>query len=476
MDTAKTIEKPSSRNKKAPPDLTSGNLFKQILFFALPLMATGFLQLIFNTADTIVVGRWGGSTPEAREIALAAVGSSGSLSHLIVNVFVGVSLGANVCIARDIGAKRYEDAARGVHTSVLLSIIFGFFAGIVGFVFAEPLLSLTGVTDLLLHEATLYMKACFVGIPASLIYNFCASILRADGDTKHPLLFLSIAGVVNVGLNLIMVLVFHLGAMGVGIATAASNWVSCIAVLIFLARKKGVTHLKLSSLRIHKDKAKSIIAIGVPAGIGSSFFSFSNVITQSAINSFNETVIAANTAAQNLDAYIYQTQYAFSTSALTFVSQNLGAKRFDRIKKSILLCSLFAVCFSTFFGLVFYTLGEALLSLYIPENATALEIGMKRLLIIGLTYPFCGLMDTGSYALRGFGRSTLSTATSLCFVCLFRIGWIFTVFSQFHTIEMLYVIYPISWILTGIANYIFCVIVFQNQKKKLNGSPLSLAT
>lgn len=474
METATTRD--AFPHKKKTPDLTSGNLFKQILLFALPLMATNILQLIFNTADTIVVGRWGGDTPEACEIALAAVGSSGSLSHLIINIFIGVSMGANVCIARDIGAKRYDDASRGVHTSVLLSIIFGLFCGVIGFVFAEPLLSLTGVTDQLLREATLYMRACFVGIPAMLVYNFCASILRADGDTKHPLIFLSIAGVANVGLNLVMVLVFRLGAMGVGIATAASNWVSCIAVLVYLVKRKGVTHLDFSRLRIHKDKAKSIIAIGVPAGIGSSFFSLSNVITQSAINSFDETVIAANTAAQNLDGYVYQTQYAFSTAALTFVSQNLGAKKFDRVKKSIFFCALFAAGFSAIFGVTFFLLGETLLSLYIPENIAAIEVGMKRLLLVGVTYPLCGIMDTGSFSLRGFGKSTISTINSLCFACIFRIVWIFTVFEFFHTLEMLYIIYPLSWILTAIPNYIFCVAVFKKQKKKAAApSPAAIA-
>ena len=473
METAKTVESPALQKKKAAPDLTNGNLFKQILFFALPLLATNILQLVFNTADTIVVGRWGGDTPEACEIALAAVGSSGSLSHLIINIFIGISLGANVCIARDIGAKHYEDASRGVHTSVLLSIFFGLFSGVVGFVFAEPLLTLTGVTDQLLHEATLYMRACFIGIPASLIYNFCASVLRADGDTKHPLIFLSIAGVVNVGLNLVMVLVFRLGAMGVGIATAASNWVSCFAVLVYLARKKGVTHLQFSRLRIHKDKTKTIIAIGIPAGISSSFFSLSNVITQSAINSFDETVIAANTAAQNLDGYIYQGQSAFSTAALTFVSQNIGAKKIDRVKKSIFFCALLAAGFSAMLGGIFFLLVEMLLSLYIPGNVAGIEIGMKRLLIVGATYPLCGLMETAAATLRGFGKSTISTVNSLCFACVFRIAWISFVFNLFHTIEMLYIIYPLSWILTSIANYIFCVVVFRKQKKKLTAAPLS---
>ena len=452
--------------KKSLPNLTEGNLLKQIVLFALPLMATNLLQLVFNTADTIVVGRWGGATPEECETSLAAVGACGALISLIINVFIGLSIGANVCVARELGAKKHEEADKSVHTAVLLSIISGVLVGIIGFFLANPLLRLTGVEDALLREATRYMQAYFVGVPAFLVYNFCASILRADGDTKHPLIFLSVGGVINVILNLVMVLGFHLGALGVGIATATSSWISCFLCLFFMMRKDGAGHLDVKKLRIHPSKLRMIVAIGLPSGIGSCFFSIGNVMTQSAVNSFeSETIIAANSAAGNIEGYVYNAQYTFSATAITFVSQNLGAKRLDRVKRSILYCALSAVIIAAVFGVASYLFGEFFLGLYIPDNAPAVETGMLRLGIVGITYFLCGVMDVGSGILRGFGKSTLTTVNSLCFACLSRVLWILFVFSKFHTLEMLYVIYPISWTLTSIFNWLFCAIIYRKAKK-----------
>ena len=326
--------------QKESRQLTEGALLPQIFRFALPLMATSVLQLLFNTADTIVVGRWGGDTQLACETALAAVGSCGHLITLLVNLFMGMSLGTGVCVAQAAGAKRYDNLERIVHTSVPLGFGCGVVLMVLGMFFAEPLLLLMGTEPQVLDQAAPYMRAYFCGMPASLLYNYCAAALRSTGDTTRPMFFLTAAGIVNVVLNLIMVLVFRLGAVGVGIATAASNWASAICILCYMLRTDGVCRLNVKKLRLRKAELLAILRIGIPASIQNVMFNFSNVLIQSSVNSLGQVAVAGNAAAANLNSYVYAVQATLYQAAMTFTGQNLGARKYDRIKKCVFLCAV----------------------------------------------------------------------------------------------------------------------------------------
>lgn len=457
-------------------NLTEGKILPQIISFALPLIATAVLQLLFNTADMFVVGRWGGDTQAECEIALGAVGSCAPLINLLVNLFMGLSVGAGVCVAHEIGAKHYSEVKSVVNTAVILSLIAGAIVTAVGIIFAPHLLMLMGVENSLLEPAVLYMRAYFFGIPAALLYNFCASMLRSAGDTSRPLIFLSVAGVVNVMLNLVMVLGFHTGAMGVGVATAASNWVSCTMIVIFMMRTDGPCKLSLKGFGIDRIKFKKIISIGLPAGLQSSLFSISNVIIQSAIQSFGTAaVVAGNTAASNIDGYIYVVINCFATSAMTFTGQHVGAGKYERLKKVLLWHALLIVTSGIALGTLSYIFAEPLIGIFQPGNKAAAEVGLTRLGILGLTYFTCGLMDMGCYSLRGFGKSLSPTIVSLTGSCLFRIVWIYAVFYPFfsNNIAMLYLSYPISWIVTGGVHYIFCVYFYRKLMKRKKQAELS---
>ena len=460
----------SAATLKPKKDLTEGNILPKIIFFALPLIATSVLHLLFNTADSIVVGRWGGATSTECEVALAAVGSCGALITLIVNLFMGLSVGAGVCVAHDIGAKHYDDVGKTVHTSVLTAIIASVFVTAIGIIFAPQLLTLMGIEESILPQAILYMRAYFCGMPANLIYNYCASMLRSAGDTTRPLIFLSVAGVVNVVLNFILVVGFRIpGALGVGIANDASQWVSCILVVIFMLKTSGPCKLDPRKLAIDRIKLQKIIAIGLPAGLQGALFSISNVIIQSAIHSLgNATIVAANTAASNLDSYTYCVMNSVATSALTFTGQHVGAKKYDRLKKVLLWHILIVVAAGILVGGAMYIFREPLIGLFAPGNGEVVKYGRLRLMIIGLPYFLCGLMDTGCYTLRGFGKSLAPTLTSLIGACLSRIVWIYTVFYPFfpESIEVLYMSYPITWAITAAVFYVFIALEFKKQKKQ----------
>lgn len=450
-----------SVSKKEP------NIYKQIILFALPMMATSVLQLLFNTADTVVVGRWGGDTPEACEAALAAVGSCGSLINLIVGLFLGLSVGADVTFAQNVGSGNREALHRTVHTAVLLSSCLGVTIGAFGFLFSGTFLSWMGTDPAAIDQATLYMKAYFCGIPAGMIYNFCAAMLRSTGDTTRPLVFLSIGGILNVFLNLLMVLVFRLGAMGVGIATAASNWVSCVLILVYMIRTDGVCHLDPGSLRFHAPTLGKILAIGLPAGIQSFVFSASNVLIQTSVNSFNSTTfVAGNTAASNLEGYVYMAQNVFYHAALTYAGQNFGAGNIPRIKKLAIACSLLVSGVGISLGSLFYLLRVPLLSIYVPGNTEAIAVGGIRMLWLVVPYFLCGLMEVSCGLIRGMGRSIPSMISSIIGSCLMRIVWILTVFQMVHTPEILYAVYPISWILTAVAQFLIFGILYRRDLKR----------
>lgn len=443
-----------TQNKKIR-DFTEGPLLKNIISFAIPVMITGVMQLLFNTADTIVVGRWGGDTPETCEAALAAVGSCGSLINLLTILFVNISLGASVCTAQDIGAKKYDDVGKTVHTSVLFSLITSVFVTAIGFIFARPLLVLMGTDPLVLDQAVPYLIAYFCGMPAKMLYNYCAAILRSAGQTARPMKYLLASGVVNVGLNLIMVLVFNFGAIGVGIATAASYYVACaLSVAHMMRATDSPYHLELRKLKIDGKKLKKILLIGIPSGIQGSIFSVSHVLIQSSVNSLGTAIVAGNAAAANLDSYAYQPMVSFYQAAVTFVAQHKGAKKYDRMKKCILLCSICATVVGVVLCFALVLLGPVLLNLYVPGNAAAIAAGVNRQYVYTTLYFICGLMEVGSGVVRGIGRSTTSMITSLLGSVAFRVIWILFVFPHFNTLTMLLISFPISWVLTAAAHYI----------------------
>ena len=436
------------------PDFTSGPLFSKMILFTVPLIATGILQLLFNTMDTIVVGRWGGDTPEACETALAAVGSCGSIINLIVGLFIGLSTGAGVCMAQEIGAGHEKKVKKVVHTSVPVALIAGVFVTVVGIVFARTFLRMMNTPENILDEAVPYMWAYFCGMPANMLYNYCAAMMRSSGDTARPLVFLSVAGVANIALNLVMVLVFHLGALGVGIATAASHWISCILIVRFMMQSDGYCHLSLKELGIDKDILKKILTIGIPAGIQGSLFSLSNVVIQSSVNSLGDVVIAGNTAAANIGSYIYIAQNSLYHTSMTFVGQNVGAKSPARVRKSILYCCLLVTLVGWCVGGIVLLLGNPLLRIFAPDNDAVVKAGMVRLTILASTYFLCGLMDVASGVLRGFGRSLSPMLISLTGSCLLRIVWIATVFRAMPEQWIIYLSYPISWLITALALFL----------------------
>lgn len=456
----------SKSASRADRDLTHGALLPQIILFTLPLIATGILQLLFNTADTVVVGRWGGETKEAREAALAAVGSCGALINLIINFFFGLSVGAGVCAAQELGAKQYDEVRKTVHTSVLTALVCGAIVAVVGFVLARPMLTLMGTEPEVLDEAVPYMRAYFVGAPANMVYNYCAAILRSDGDTTHPLAFLSVAGAVNVVLNIVMVTVFGLGALGVGIATAVSQWISCILILWHMMRMKGACRLELQHLRVDFRKLRRIISIGIPAGLQGVVFSLSNVLIQSSVNSFRRTTVAANTAAANLTDYVYIAMNSLYHAALTFVGQNVGAKDFRRVKQSILCCVGTVTVVGGVLGALVIVFGMPLLGIFAPGNLAVEEIGMIRVRVLASTYFLCGLMDVGSGVLRALGKSLRAMIISLVGSCVTRIIWIYTVFAMYRTLEVLYLCYPISWILTAATHFTVAAVVLHRMERQ----------
>ena len=465
----------TSTSKKAHRDLTEGNILKQIVLFALPMIATSVLQLLFNTADTIVVGRWGGDTEADREIALAAVGSCGAIINLVVNIFLGLSVGAGVCVAHGIGAKEFENVEKTLHTAVYTALIGGVLTTIVGLVLTPQLLGMIGIESSILPEAELYMRAYFCGMPAALLYNYCAAMLRASGDTARPLGFLSIAGLANVVLNLIMVLLFKTGALGVGIATAVSNWISCTLIILFMLKTEGPCHLDIKKITIHKEHLKKILAIGLPAGIQSSLFSISNVIIQSALQSFKSaTVIAGHTAAANVQGYIYTVMNSTAQSAMNFTGQHVGAKKYKRLKTVVLWHYLLVFVAGFTLSCTIFLLGNPLLSLFIPGNTEAIKIGLISMQLIGLPYFICGFLDVGSYTMRGFGISLTPTIISLLGACVLRIVWIYTVFYPFYSdnIAVLYLSYPITWFVTAII-YV-PMIIHEFKKNKSDNIPNTL--
>lgn len=422
-------------------DMTQGRLLTQVLVFALPIMLSGILQLLFNAADTIVVGRFAGNE------ALAAVGSVGSLNNMIISLFIGLSVGANVLVARYTGSRNDRAVSDTVHTSVLLSLAGGVLLMIIGVLLARPLLTLMGSPEDVIDLAVLYVRIIFLGMPVQMLYNFCAAILRAVGDTQRPLYYLTIAGVVNVLLNLVFVIVLHLSVAGVALATIISQAISALLVTRALMNMEGPTRLFLNRLRIHPGKLREIIRIGLPAGIQSSVFSLSNVVIQSSVNSFGSVVIAGNAASSNVGNFVYQAMNTFQQAITCFAGQNIGARKPRRIVSAMKVCMFWAVSFGLVLGLLSCVFGTQLLSLFSADPAV-IAAGMERQVIVCAPYFLCGMMDVMTGALRGIGYSLLPMIVSILGACAFRLFWVFTIFAAYPTLPCLMLSYPVSWLLT----------------------------
>ena len=422
-------------------DMTQGRLLTQVLVFALPIMLSGILQLLFNAADTIVVGRFAGNE------ALAAVGSVGSLNNMIISLFIGLSVGANVLVARYTGSRNDRAVSDTVHTSVLLSLAGGVLLMIIGVLLARPLLELMGSPEDVIDLAVLYVRIIFLGMPVQMLYNFCAAILRAVGDTQRPLYYLTIAGVVNVLLNLVFVILFHLSVAGVALATIISQAISALLVTRALLNMEGPTRLFLNRLRIHPGKLREIIRIGLPAGIQSSVFSLSNVVIQSSVNSFGSVVIAGNAASSNVGNFVYQAMNTFQQAITCFAGQNIGARKPRRIVSAMKVCMFWAVSFGLVLGMLSCVFGTQLLSLFSADPAV-IAAGMERQVIVCAPYFLCGMMDVMTGALRGIGYSLLPMIVSILGACAFRLFWVFTIFAAYPTLPCLMLSYPVSWLLT----------------------------
>ncbi len=450
------------KKKRFEIDMCNGNLFVKIIIFSLPLMLMGILQLLYNAADLIVVGNFGGD-----KTAIGAIGSTSSLISLTVNLFMGLSVGTNVTCAKYFGAKNNEKISKVVHTSILLSLIMGIGLGALGFIFADDLLTLMK-NDLELSRV--YLKIYFIGMPFNLVYNFAAAVLRAVGDTKRPLYFLSIAGLVNIILNIISVVVFKMGVAGVAYATIASQFVSCILIMITLCKTKECYRFSFNQLKINKRELFEILKIGLPAGIQSSIFSISNVIIQTSINRFNYIVMNGNTAASSVEDFVYVSMESVYHASLAFTSQNVGAKKTDNIKKITAYSLIIVTLIAVIFGGTLFIFGKQALSIYtkVPDE---IEVGYIRLHYLCLPYFLCGIMDVMVGILRGMGYSTLPMIISIIGICGFRISWIYgyfyqhTNFTDYKDLNLLYVSYPISWIITFLVQ-LTCYLILSKKRFK----------
>ena len=445
--------------KKYEIDMCNGPLLSKILSFYIPLMLSGILQLLFNAADVIVVGRYAGNE------ALAAVGSTSSLINLLVNVFIGLSVGTNVCVARFYGAGQRKDLEETVHTAIATACLSGILLVFIGILIAGPALELMATPEDVIQQSILYMRIYFLGMPAMMAYNFGSAVLRAVGDTKRPLYFLLIAGVINVLLNLIFVISLHMGVGGVALATVISQFISAALVIRCLIRSRSDYRLELSKLRIYKDKLLKMIQIGLPAGVQGALFSASNVLIQSSVNSFGSVAMAGNTAASNIEGFVYTSMNSFHQAAISFTGQNYGARKYKRIGKILLICEGLVTLVGLVLGNTAYLGGGVLLQLYAPGNQEVIAYGILRLSFICTTYCLCGMMDVAVGVLRGMGYSIMPMIVSLTGACLFRVVWILTVFKQIHTLECLYLSYPISWLLTFSVHMICFAVVYTKLRK-----------
>ena len=466
QDISKAVDTAKKDYNKA--DMTEGPFLKKMILFAIPLILTGFLQSFYNAADLIVVNLFSQSDAPL----VGAIGCTSALTNLVLGMFMGLSVGAGVLVAHYVGAKRDKDVNLTLHTSIILSVISGIVIAILGYIFADDMLVAMNTSTELLPYATLYLRIIFIGTPASLLYNYIASMLRSAGDSKRPLIFLAISGLVNVGLNIFLVTVFKLDVAGVAIATITSQYVSAIMALGYLVRKKGMLHFSFKNLKIDAKKLKRLLHIGIPSGIQGSLFSLSNTLIQAAMNSIDINagaggrMIDGYAASSNLEGFIYIAMHSIYSVALTFIGQNVGAKKYQNVKKLTAYSVGIVVVLGVSMGTLMMIFKRPLLSLYISNNDVAFAAAVTRYSIIIPTYFMCGIMDTLCGTLRALDRSVTSMVISLTSTCGLRILWIQTVFAYFGTGESLFLSYPVSWILSCVIHLIFIIVTTKKLLKR----------
>lgn len=441
-------------------NMTEGPLLGKLIQFSIPLALSGILQLLFNAADIVVVGRFAGSH------ALAAVGSTGALNMLIVNLFMGLSIGVNVLCARFYGAGQNRDLKETVHTAVLIAALSGFVLIFLGIGLSRPLLRLMDTPADVIDHSVLYMRIIFAGMPASMLYNFGSAILRAVGDTQRPLYFLLTAGIINVALNLFFVIVLHMGVAGVALATVLSQCVSAGLVILCLTRSEGPYRLFLKELKIYGPKLRDMTKIGIPAGIQSSMFSISNVLIQSTVNSFGSVAMAGSTAAGNIEGFLFTSLDAFTQGAQSFVGQNYGAKKMERVRKTVLLCVGLVTALGLVLGVSAYLAGDALLSIYSTDPAV-IAFGRQRMLINCVFYFSIGPMNIFVGGMRGMGHSMAPMLDTVFGTCVLRVLWVYTVFAMWPAWTVLFASYPVSWTLTGILTGISYFVIKKKAEKAI---------
>ena len=428
--------------KRNEMDMTTGPLMKKLVAYAVPVVISGILQLLFNAADVIIVGRYAGRT------ALAAVGSTTSLINLIVNLFMMTSIGVNVAVARYYGAHEPVEVSKTVSTAMTMSVIIGLFVGIFGIAASRPMLVLMESPADVLDQAALYLRIYFMGIPALMVYNFGAAVLRAVGDTQRPMKFLTIAGIINIILNLITVIYFKMGVAGVAIATAVSQYVSAAFIVMSLVTTESCLHLEVKEMRIYKDKLAEILRIRLPAGLQSLLFSITNVMIQSSVNTFGSTIMAGSSAASNIDGFIYTAMNAVTQTAMAFTGQNMGARKYERIGRILGRCILLVTLVGGTMGVVCSLFRNGLINIYANGDPEVIYWGAQRMLIVALPYFIFGISDTIVGVVRGMGNSTLPMIISIFGVCAFRVLWLYTAFAAEPTFAMLMLGYPVSWAVT----------------------------
>ncbi len=445
-------------NSKKVVNMLEGPLLGPIFLFAMPLFITSVLQLAFNAVDIIVVGKFTGHH------ALAAVGATGPVINLLVTMFMGISIGASVIMGQNVGARDFKNAQDTLHTAIGISILGGILVLFAGIFTAMPLLRLMQTPPEVIELSGEYLKIYYIGMPGFMVYNFGSALLRAIGDSRRPMYFLTISGVFNVICNLIFVIVFKMGVAGVAIATSISQYIAAALIVASLLKADGYMKLSFDKIRISKDKALGMMKIGLPAGFQGALFSISNILIQSGINSFGSVVMAGNTAAGNLEGFVYMGMNAVYQTSLSFTSQNMGAKQYDRVKKIFWTCVGVVIGVGLFLGVGAWLFGDKLLRLYTSEPEV-IKYGVERLGVVSATYFLCGIMDTMVGGLRGMGYSITPMVVSLTAVCILRMIWIATIFQSIHTPVILYLSYPVSWIFAAIGHYINYLYAMKKLKK-----------
>ena len=429
------------KKNKFEIDMCNGSIMDKLISFSLPLMVSGILQLAFNAVDIIVVGRFSGSQ------ALAAVGSTTALINVFANLFIGISLGANVLAARFYAAGKDREMSETVHTSITLALISGIMMAVIGVLLAKWALEIMGTPDDVIGQSALYMRIYFMGMPFFMLYNYGAAILRAIGDTKRPLIFLIISGIANAALNMTLVIIFHMGVAGVAIGTIISQLISCVLVLTCLYRSEGSYQLRFSKLRINGAYMEQIFQVGVPAGIQSTVINLSNALLQSSVNSFGSIAMAGYTAANNMLGFLYMSVNSITQACMSFTSQNYGVGKLKRMDKVLRDCVVLSISIAAVLGGLAYCFGPQILTIY-TSDPKVINCGMEILAYTSITYFLCGIMDLFPGALRGMGYSAVPMVLSVIGTVGTRIVWVFGIFPNHRSLSVLFVSYPVSWIIT----------------------------